>query len=263
MKRRFTLIELLVVISIIGILSSILLPSLAEAKMKSLSAVCISNLKQIGVANYAYSTDYDDRFPVGMWDKSGNGTPTQDDEEGYERGLMPFMDYAAEVFECPGFERSNYNGNYDRQSIDDPNGGEHKAYRTYRSNNFRYYNTPEGTDNRWKNGLVKFEFSLSFNEVANDTIMNGDYNRGVSYANFGRVGYWDRRGVSFGNHQNVSCNLLFVDGSARTFKSSIFLSNADFMLGNVNYTKEANSNNLGVFIANMAPIGSFWTVIDD
>lgn len=55
--RGFTLIELLVVISIIGLLIAILLPALAAAKGSARAIQCASNMKQLGIANHAYSTD--------------------------------------------------------------------------------------------------------------------------------------------------------------------------------------------------------------
>ena len=57
--RRFTLIELLVVIAIIGILASILLPSLHKSREKVLMASCMNNQRNItmGVEMYIDSND--------------------------------------------------------------------------------------------------------------------------------------------------------------------------------------------------------------
>ncbi len=57
-RRGFTLIEVLVVVAIIALLISILLPSLSMAKRRSRAAMCLSNMRQLGVASFMYAGTY-------------------------------------------------------------------------------------------------------------------------------------------------------------------------------------------------------------
>lgn len=66
----FTLIELLVVISIVSLLIAILLPALRSARRTSRDAQCLSNIRQIGIAVYAYANIFNDYMVPRNFDKA-------------------------------------------------------------------------------------------------------------------------------------------------------------------------------------------------
>ena len=106
MSKKFTLIELLVVVAIIGILASLLLPSLSRARETAKRAVCASNEKQIGSAMAMYHSAFDDSYPFhSNW---GNMVGAQGTVSTYagttlpeNRPLNAFLDETGKVAQCP------------------------------------------------------------------------------------------------------------------------------------------------------------------
>lgn len=60
----FTLIELLVVIAIISVLATMLIPALTHAKELARTSICASQLRTLGIAQVAYTTDNNGQFTL-------------------------------------------------------------------------------------------------------------------------------------------------------------------------------------------------------
>jgi prepilin-type N-terminal cleavage/methylation domain-containing protein len=61
-RKAFTLVEVLVVVAIIAMLVAILLPSLNRAREQARSAVCLANLRTLGVACHGYLLSERNKF---------------------------------------------------------------------------------------------------------------------------------------------------------------------------------------------------------
>ena len=119
-RRAFTLIELMVVIAIISILLALLLPALASARDKGHRAVCLSNLRQIGIAVQTYADDHQGLIPYGpkappftspanFYPSTGAPTSLISLQSGAPVGLgLMLADHLAEqpkVLFCPGTDQ--------------------------------------------------------------------------------------------------------------------------------------------------------------
>lgn len=96
--RAFTLIELLVVIGIIGILASLLLGGVAQAKARAHRITCLNNQRQLLEVWHKYASDNDDLLVVNS-NPIGNATTVQTNVPWASGGTHQFYDTVTnEVF---------------------------------------------------------------------------------------------------------------------------------------------------------------------
>src|ERR1051326_1916905 len=119
--RAFALIELLVVVSIIGILASLLIPVLSQAKSKVKGVVCLNNSRQLITAWLLYADDEEGRLvynlgvdrshPIVITNWDGNWVDNTMNWE-LDRGntnmafiakakLTPYTGTSAALYRCP------------------------------------------------------------------------------------------------------------------------------------------------------------------
>ena len=97
-SRAFTLVELLVVIGIIAVLIAVLLPTLGKARAAGIRTKCLSNIRQLQVAQVAYAASEKNALVI-----AGDGT-----EQGSWIGLLQKYSSNALVARCPADESPYY-----------------------------------------------------------------------------------------------------------------------------------------------------------
>ena len=97
LRSGFTLVELLVVIAIIGILVSLLLPAVQQAREAARRMQCVNNLKQAGLAILNFESSAKE-FPQGgtePWHDGGNEDTKWAAGYGWMVQILPFVEDAA------------------------------------------------------------------------------------------------------------------------------------------------------------------------
>ena len=106
--HAFTLIELLVVIAIIAILAALMLPSLASSREAGRGAVCISRMRQLGLAMNQFLIANEEVFPRSQHSAAAHG------EELWRDRLVPYLgaatgkaaDVHRHAYRCPSDTRA-------------------------------------------------------------------------------------------------------------------------------------------------------------
>ena len=84
-RRGFTIVELLVVITIIGILTSLLLPAVQAAREAARRVRCSNNLKQLGIGFHSFAAA-NGGFPPRRYSRPDEGYT------GWGTFLLPFIE---------------------------------------------------------------------------------------------------------------------------------------------------------------------------
>lgn len=155
--KKFTLIELLVVVAVIGILISILLPSLSKARHLGIQTVCISNLSQLSKLAHHYGDDNDGSLmPVSYNNDPYNSTSPHNNYYLHVNTNKPSLNHGylyskgylevSQMLYCPAFTGMNaWSWDFYNDSLSPfPSAGDFEN--TGSKIRSSYYFNPEGQD---------------------------------------------------------------------------------------------------------------------
>ena len=220
--------ELLVVIAILGILVSLLLPSLSKAKEKAMTAVCLSNMRQVFIHSQVFMNSHDSHLPALDGDssefKSENSTGQTGTVElmlfAQNMSSLPGGNFKTEEFLCPSDRVPNHNlNNSDERQI------------SYHANHYPWLSggASEGPHKVSSYVLtnpnrIKPKIDLSYSDMI--IYSEGDWaNRGIvrNYKTELRTddipwtgAYWHYRLDHAGGKNMRTLNNIYFDGHAKT-----------------------------------------------
>jgi prepilin-type N-terminal cleavage/methylation domain-containing protein/prepilin-type processing-associated H-X9-DG protein len=194
----FTLVELLVVIGIIGILASMMMPSLSKAKAKAHQTKCLNNMRQLDLSLKMYASDFNEEYPARR----------ERTNAWFVKLKSYYLNY--DILACPS----------DRFGVAGMLADAADPKRSYLINGFNdFFVTTLSQENyalfrawKWPHGMKESDVPR-----ASDTIIFGEKRKGSRHVhmdiNQGQVGN-DFEEIDHQRH-NRGSNFAFVDGSVR------------------------------------------------
>lgn len=206
-KQSFTLLELLIVVAIIGILVSILLPSLNKARLKAKRALCLSNLKQLNIAQTLYSMDNNGKqlsSSIGTdWETSSTASLHVWNKDTIDPFVENYLNGNIQAFLCP-LQNANENWfEYGNNS--------YKRLTSYMSaTNESLSDTLPAGQNYWTRNDKNYYIDFISKVEDTNQFLFADFIRFSPYSN-----KWNVADKNYKNGNPEGGNELQVNGSAR------------------------------------------------
>ncbi len=150
LAQAFTLVELLVVIAIISALAAMLFPLFAGAKASAMSAVCMSQMRQVVTATTLYTSDYDDTFMPISYQPRTEGNSRSD--RTWVQLVLPYI-RTFSVFKCPadGSAKQKLESTFDEDLVPGDTSSQYyrASLRTNYGFNYQYLSPIQKSQGNW------------------------------------------------------------------------------------------------------------------